>query len=166
MPVAAVVALSVVRPADPARTMMSLPDGWRVSASAAEEGRIEGIRASLSSIAARTGGGPVLFDPTGPGFHVVYGVPHVGRQTWFYQAAVRPYEIDDLRMQFDALTAVVACGAPPADTAASMLSSAFPEALRPAIASRASEPVWSDGQCRVFRLMPARIDRQRGAAGR
>jgi hypothetical protein len=98
----------------------------------------------------------VLFDSNGAGFYVVYGVPHVSRHTWFYPAAVRPYEIQDLEKQYRALQALVVCrtdGAVP-DEAESLFNQSFPEALRPSLAARAAEIVWRDDGCRVFRLRP------------
>jgi hypothetical protein len=150
MPVALVVGLTVSRPADPTRTMMELPGGWRLSASHEERTRIEGIHDALSALERLHGRGPVMFDPNGAGFYVVYGFPHVSRQTWFYEAAVRPYEFDELQQRYRALSALVVCGTAdaPVDPRTSILTATFPEELGAAIRARAAEVVWSDRACR------------------
>ena len=156
-PVAAVVGLSLVRSADADRRFVDLPAGWTLAASRAEDLRIAGIHRALDSIAERAGRGPVLFDSNGAGFYVIYGVPHVSRHTWFYPAAVQPYQIQDLEKQYRALHALVVCrtdGAVPGKPE-SLFNQSFPEALRPSLAARAAEIVWRDDVCRVFRLRPA-----------
>jgi len=157
VPVAAVVALALVRHADPGRVMIQLPTGWRLSASRSERERIEGIHRALDSLGARPGGRPAMFDSNGAGFYVIYGVPHVSRHTWFYPAAVRPYDLQELAMLYRTLGALVVCrpDAAPAGDSGSILNDTFPEPLRPGIAARASEAVWSDDRCKVFKLQPA-----------
>jgi hypothetical protein len=156
-PAAAVVGLSVIRAPDPDHRIIDFPAGWTLASSRAEDLRIEGIHRALDSIAESAGRGPVLFDPNGAGFYVVYGVPHVGRHTWFYPAAVRPYEIQDLEKQYRALQALVVCradeGVP--GQPESLFNQSFPEALRASLAARAADLVWRDDDCRVFRLRPA-----------
>jgi hypothetical protein len=152
-PVAAVVGLSVIRGPDSAHRLVDLPVGWTLASSQAENLRIEGIHQALNAIEHRSGRGPVLFDPSGAGFYVMYGVPHVSRHTWFYPAAVRPYEIQDLAQQYRALQALVVCRTDKtAGEPQVLFNKSFPEALRTSLAARVAELVWRDDDCRVYRL--------------
>jgi len=156
-PVAAVVALSLVRPADATRPEILSPNGWLLSVTPSENARIAGIHGALVALAAREGSGPVLFDSNGVGFHVAYGIPHISRQTWFYQAAVRPYELDTLARQYRRLTALVVCrdrGANPAADRGTR-NQRFPARLRGELDTRVAETLWSDGTCRLLRLRAA-----------
>jgi hypothetical protein len=142
-----VVVRTAAGPAAPDVMEMTTPNGWRLAATSELQARVAGIAAALETLQ-RAAPGPVLFYWNGAGFYVAYGVPHVSRQTWFFTAAVRPYELQTLAAQYQSLRAVVSCAG------REVFSEEFPAPLRNAIMPRLDAAVWQDGSCAVFPLRP------------
>jgi hypothetical protein len=146
VPVACVVALSVIRPPDGERVALVTPNGWRLSIAAVEQTRIDGIVSALGGVGGR---GPVLFCPNGTGLFVAYSIPHVSRENWFYRIALRPYEFDTLNREYAAVTALVDCSA----------LENIPDEVREPLERRIAARVWNDDACVVYRLAARSADR-------
>lgn len=158
LPVAAVVAHNAVRAPDAGAAEVVTDAGWRLAAGAAEKTRIESIVRALRAIRESHGDLPVLFYPNGAGFYVAYRIPHVSRQTWFFQGSVRPYDVASLVSEYRALGAVVACRDEGNTTplAGAFLHEDVPREIRASLEARIAETVWRDDQCAVFRLTASR----------
>jgi hypothetical protein len=145
LPVFAVVVTSVFRGRASDAVDLVTPTGWQLRVSSADAARAEGIRGALDALASTDGSSPVIFYPSGSGFYPAYGFQPPGRTVWFFSHAVRPYEIPELRRDVQRAGSVVACGK-------SRPFELLPSSLRDVIEHRLAGPVWTDGDCTVFRL--------------
>jgi len=148
LPVASVVAASVVRPSDATREVIVTPNGWRLSLGTAERGRVDGIVSAIREIDADAPG-PVLFYPNGTGLFVAYGMSHVSRENWFYRIALRPYELQTLNREYSRVTALVECGA----------MENMPDEIREPLERRIAARIWTDRECTVYRLAASSADK-------
>lgn len=153
MPVLLLVIKSAAPWAGERGRVLVLPDGARLTVSAGAHDRIQGIADALTRIAAVEGRAVTLFHRNGSGFYASFGIPHVGRTTWFFPGAVRPHEEHALLEAFGALTAVVVCRSEqPAGTGHSRFPDDFPRMLADDLERRVVETVWRDESCTVLRL--------------